>query len=294
MISRRRFMKHAGAFAAGALVLPQQSRRYKLGLQLYTVRAAMRQDLDGTLKRIAGIGYEELETYGFDPEGLRFYGLEAGTFAQRLKDLNLTTPSGHYDLNRYVNTGIDELKRYVDRCIEGARALGQSYITWPLIDADSRTLDKFKVVAERLNIAGEQARKAKLTVAYHNHDFEFIDQNGRRGYDIIMNETDPALVKLQVDLYWLARASQTPNELFKRAPGRFVMWHVKDVHKVSRDYTEVGNGTIDFTKIWPDAELAGLKHFFVEQGGNFTHDPIRSITDSAEYVKRVLLKESPR
>lgn len=288
-------MKRAGTFASAALVLPLQRQRYKLGLQLFTVRAAMRQDLDGTLKRIAGIGYEELETYGFDPEGIRYYGLEARAFTQRLKDLNLTTPSGHYDLNRYVNTGIDELKRYVDRCIEGARALGQSYITWPLIDPDSRTLDRFKVVAERLNIAGEQARKAELQLAYHNHDFEFIDQNGQRGYDIIMKETDPALVKLQMDLYWVARASQTPNDLFRRAPGRFVMWHVKDVHKVSRDYTEVGNGTIDFTKIWPDAELAGLKHFFVEQGGNFTYDPIRSITDSAEYVRRVLLKEgAPR
>jgi sugar phosphate isomerase/epimerase len=292
MISRRRFMKRAGALASATLVLPQQPRRYKLGLQLFTVRAPMRQDVDGTLKRIAGIGYEELETYGFDPEGLRYYGLEARTFAQRLQDLGLTTPSGHYDLNRYVNTGIDELNRYVDRCIEGARALGQSYITWPLIDPDSRTLDKFKVVAERLNIAGERARKAKLQLAYHNHDFEFIDQNGKRGYDIILKETDPALVKLQMDLYWVARASQTPNDLFRRAPGRFVMWHVKDVHKVSRDYTEVGNGTIDFTKIWPDAELAGLRHFFVEQGGNFTHDPIRSITDSADYVRRVLLKES--
>jgi sugar phosphate isomerase/epimerase len=292
MISRRRFMKQAGAFAGAGLVLPQPRRRYKLGLQLFTVRAAMRQDVDGTLSRIAGIGYEELETYGFDPDGLRYYGLDAKAFAQRLRDLGLTTPSGHYDLNRYVTTGIDELTRYVDRCIEGARALGQSYITWPLIDPDSRTLDKFKVVAERLNIAGEQARKAKLQVAYHNHDFEFIDQSGQRGYDIIMKETDPALVKLQMDLYWVARASQTPNELFKQAPGRFVMWHVKDVHKVSGDYTEVGNGTIDFTKIWPDAELAGLRHFFVEQGGNFTHDPIRSITDSAAYVRRVLLKES--
>lgn len=292
MITRRRFMKQAGAFASAALVLPQPRRRYKLGLQLYTVRAAMRQDLDGTLKRISGIGYEELETYGFDPEGIRYYGLDARTFAQRLEDLDLTTPSGHYDLNRYVNTGIDELRRYVDRCIDGARALGQSYITWPLIDPDSRTLDKFKLVAERLNIAGEQARKAKLQVAYHNHDFEFLDQNGQRGYDIIMKETDPALVKLQVDLYWLARASQTPNDLFRRAPGRFVMWHVKDVHKVNRDYTEVGNGTIDFTSIWVDAEVAGLKHFFVEQGGNFTHDPIRSITDSAAYVRRVLLNES--
>jgi sugar phosphate isomerase/epimerase len=96
---------------------------------------------------------------------------------------------------------------------------------------------------------------------------------------------------MQMDLYWVARGSkQPPNYWFKRAPGRFVMWHVKDMHKVSRDYTELGNGTIDFTKIWPDAELAGLRHFFVEQGGNFTHDPFRSITDSAEYVKRVLLK----
>ena len=294
MISRRRFIEQAGAFASAAFVASQQRRPYKLGLQLFTVRAPMRQDLDGTLKRIAGIGYEELETYGFDPGGLRYYGLEARTFAQRLEDLNLTTPSGHYDLNRYVNTGIDELKRYVDRCIEGARALRQSYITWPLVDPDSRTIDKFKVVAERLNIAGAQARDAKLQVAYHNHDFEFIEQNGVRGYDIIMKETDPALVKLQMDLYWVARASASPNDLFRRAPGRFVMWHVKDVHRVSGDYTEVGNGTIDFTKIWPDAELAGLKHFFVEQGGNFTHDPIRSITDSADYVRRVLLKESAR
>lgn len=285
-------MEQVGACASAALVFPQ-TRTYKLGLQLYTIRAAMRQDVDGTLKRVAGIGYEELETYGFDPEAVRYYGLDAKAFATRLTDLNLSSPSGHYDLNRYVNTGIDELKRYMDRCIEGARVLRQSYITWPLIDPDSRTIDKFKVVAERLNIIGQQARSAKLQVAYHNHDFEFVDQNGTRGYDIILRETDPALVRLQMDLYWVARASQTPHELFKRAPGRFVMWHVKDVHRVSGDYTEVGNGTVDFTKIWPDAQLAGLQHFFVEQGGNFTHDPIRSITDSAEYVKRVLLKEGP-
>lgn len=289
MISRRGFITQVCAFAAAAGAFGQP-RRYKLGLQLYTVRAPMRQDVDGTLKRIAAIGYEELETYGFDPEAIRYYGLDAKAFAQRLKDLNLTTPSGHYDLNRYVNTSVDELKRYMDRCIEGARALGQSYITWPLIDTSDRTPDKFKIVAERLNIAGEQARSAKLQVAYHNHDFEFVDQNGTRGYDIILKETDPSLVKLQMDLYWIARASQTPHDLFKRAPGRFVMWHVKDVHPVSRDYTEVGNGTIDFTKIWPDAELAGLKHFFVEQGGNFTKDPMTSITVSADYVKRVLLK----
>ena len=294
MIRRRDFLRQTGALAAGALAAPaarSAAPRYKMGLQLYTLRAALATDVEGTLKRVAGIGYQEVETYGFDPAGLRYYGLDAKAFAQRLRDNGLTTPSGHYDLNRYVSTSVDDLKRYVDRCVEGARALGQDYITWPLLDADSRTIDKFKVAAARLNTVGEQARKAGLEVAYHNHDFEFVEQDGRTGYDVILEETDPALVKLQMDLYWIAHGSKlTPRQWFERQPGRYVMWHVKDMHRTSRDYTELGNGTIDFTRIWPDAGLSGLKHFFVEQGGNFTHDPFRSVEDSAAYVKRVLLK----
>jgi sugar phosphate isomerase/epimerase len=293
MMNRRTFMQQAGAFASVALASSafQPRPRYKLGLQLYTLRAAMSRDVEGTLKRVAAMGYEEFETYGFDPEGMRYYGHPAQAFAQRLRELNLTTPSGHYDLNRFVSTSVDDLKRYVDRCIEGAHALGQAYITWPLVDEGFRTIEKFKVVAERLNVAGGQIKKAGLQLAYHNHDFEFVEQNGQIGYDIILRDTDAALVKLQMDLYWIARGSKlSPNEWFKRQPGRFVMWHVKDMHRTSRDYTEVGNGTIDFTRIWPGASLAGLKHFFVEQGGNFTHDPFRSVADSAEYVKRVLLK----
>jgi sugar phosphate isomerase/epimerase len=292
MITRRTFVRQAGAAASG-LVFPvfQARPRYKLGLQLFTVRAAMARDVEGTLERVAGMGYEEVETYGFDPEGIRYYGLAAATFAQRLRDHNLTSPSGHYDLNRFVSATVDDLKRYVDRCVEGAHALGQGYITWPLLDADSRTIEKFKVAAERLNLAGAQVKKAGLQLAYHNHDFEFVEQNGQIGYDIILGETDPALVKLQMDLYWIAHGSKlTPRQWFERQPGRFVMWHVKDMHRTSRDYTEVGNGTIDFTRIWPDAVRAGMKHFFVEQGGNFTVDPFRSIADSADYVKRVLLK----
>jgi sugar phosphate isomerase/epimerase len=291
MISRRQFIQ-AGALASAALASPvvAQRRQYKMGLQLFTVRAPMRTDLDGTLTRIAGLGYEEVETYGFDPAGLGYYGLPAKEFADRLGARKMTTPSGHYDLNQFAATSVDDLKRYVDRCIEGARVLGQAYITWPLLPEGFRTIDKVKIVAERLNIAGAQIKKAGLELAYHNHDFEFVDQNGQKGYDIILKETDPALVKLQIDLYWIAHANESPHYWFKRAPGRFVMWHVKDMHKVSRDYTELGNGSIDFTRIWPDASLAGLKHYFVEQGGNFTHDPMRSIADSAEYMKRAPLK----
>ncbi|MGH8636330.1 MAG: sugar phosphate isomerase/epimerase family protein [Burkholderiales bacterium] len=293
MMNRRTFMHHAGALASASLAVPfiQTRPRYKLGLQLFTMRAAMATNVEDTLKRVAAMGYQEVETYGFDPQAIGYYRMPAKAFADRLRGHNLTAVSGHYDLNRFVSTSVEELQRYVDRCIEGARVLGQSYITWPLLDPDSRTIEKFKVVAERLNVIGAQIKKAGLQLAYHNHDFEFLEQNGQIGYDIILKNTDPALVKLQMDLYWIARGSKvSPNEWFKRHPGRFVMWHVKDVHKVSGDYTEVGNGTIDFTKIWPEASLAGLKHFFVEQGGNFTHDPFRSVADSAEYVKRVLLK----
>ena len=278
--------------ASAPFVLPwaPQRPRYKLGLQLYTIRAAMAQDVVGSLKRIAALGYEEVETYGLEPKGLGFYGLPAKTFAQHLRDHGISAVSGHYDLNRYAAASVDDLKNYVDRCIEGARALDQSYITWPLLDPPDRTLDRYKVVAERLNIVGAQIKQAGLQLAYHNHGFEFVEQDGQIGYEILLKQTDPALVKLQMDLYWVAHGSKvTPHEWFTRQPGRFVMWHVKDMHKVSRDYTELGNGSIDFTKIWPDAALAGMKHFFVEQGGNFTHDPFRSISDSAEYVKRVLM-----
>ena len=292
MISRRTFIQQAGVLASAVLGAPSlESRRYKLGLQLFTLRAAMAQDVQGTLKRIAGMGYEEVETYGFDAAAIGYYGMEAKAFRQLLAANNLTTSSGHYDLNRFVTSPIGDLTRYVDRCVDGARALGQEYVTWPWLDEQSRTIEKFKVVAERLNIAGAQIKKAGLQLAYHNHDFEFVEQQGRIGYDIIIGDTDPDLVKLQMDLYWIAHGSKLSlRQWFEKAPGRFVMWHVKDMHRVSRDYTELGNGTIDFKSIWPDASLAGLKHFFVEQGGNFTHDPLKSVADSAAYVRRELLK----
>jgi sugar phosphate isomerase/epimerase len=292
MMTRRTFVQQASLLASTVLGVPTLAASpYKMGLQLFTLRAAMAQDAPGTLKRVADLGYEEVETYGFDDRALRYYGMEASAFKELLAANKLTTSSGHYDLNRFVVSPLGDLERYVDRCIEGARALGQSYITWPWLDEQSRTIEKFKVVAERLNIAGKRIKSAGLQLAYHNHDFEFVEQDGRIGYDIVTQDTDSNLVKLQMDLYWIARASKlTPHQWFEKFPGRFVMWHVKDMHRTSRDYTELGNGTIDFPAIWPDVSLAGLKHYFVEQGGNFTHDPFRSVADSAAYVRRVLLK----
>jgi sugar phosphate isomerase/epimerase len=287
MMTRRTFLERAAAASAAGVLPFQQRRTYRMGLQLFTMRAALSKDVVGTLKRVAELGYEEVETYGFDPQGLAYYRMPAPAFAQLLKANGLTTPSGHYDLNRFATTSEDDLRRYMDRCIEGARALGQTFVTWPLIDPESRTIEGFQAVARRLNLIGGQAKAAGLLVAYHNHDFEFVPRSGRLGYEILIEETDPALVKLQMDLYWISHGSGPgAPEWFERQPGRFVMWHVKDMHKTSRDYTELGNGTIDFTRIFPHARRAGLQHYFVEQGGNFTHDPFRSIADSAEYMKR--------
>jgi sugar phosphate isomerase/epimerase len=293
MPTRRTFLQHAAALASAGAFAPMSlaaPRPYKMGLQLYTIRDAMARDVAGTLKRIAALGYQEVETYGFDPQGPGYYNLPAREFAQRLRDHGLTAVSGHYDLNRFATASDADLDRYVDRCLDGARILGQRYITWPFLDPPLRPLEAFARVVGRFNRIGDRIAKGGLQFAYHNHGFEFAEQNGRVPYDIVLRETDPKLVKLQLDLYWLSHDSTPPPRYwFERAPGRYVMWHVKDMHKVSRDYTELGNGSIDYTRIWPDAALSGMQHFFVEQGGNFAHDSMQSVADCAAYVRRYLL-----
>jgi sugar phosphate isomerase/epimerase len=293
MPTRRTFLQQAAALASSSTLARMSHAAappYKMGLQLFTVRDAMARDVDGTLKQIAALGYQEVETYGFAPEGPGYYRMPARDFAQRLRDHGLTSPSGHYDLNRFATASDDDLHRYVDSCIGGAKLLGQRYITWPFLEEPLRAIEPFSRIVARFNAIGERIAKGGLQFAYHNHGFEFVEQNGRVPYDVVLRETDPKLVKLQIDLYWLAHDSkQTPRHWFERAPGRYVMWHVKDMHKVSRDYTELGNGTIDYTKIWPDAAFSGMQHFFVEQGGNFAQSSMQSAADGAAYVKRHLL-----
>lgn len=291
-VDRRRFMQHAAALAAlgsaGAFAASPATPRYRLGLQLYTVRDAMTKDAVGTLKQAAALGYRNFETYGFEPASVKYYGMPARELSKVLGELGLTTTTGHYDLHRFVAKPAAAMKDYIGRCIEGASALGQKYITWAWLDPQSRDIESFKRVAERLNLIGAQAANAGLRVAYHNHDFEFIAHQGTIGYDIIMRDTDPDLVKLQLDLYWVAHSSaRTAHELFQLQPGRFVMWHLKDMDANKR-YTELGNGSIDFTRIMPDAKLAGLENYFVEQGDNFAESPMKSIEASASYVRKYL------
>lgn len=283
-----------GLLASAAIISPSflLKEKYKLGLQLYSIREAMEADLKGTLAKVSSFGYQEVEIYGFN--NAKYYGVDPKVFKQLLDDNNLTTPSGHYDLNKFILPGVteDDLKKYIDDCIEGATILKQECIVWPWLDPQTRSLDSFKIVAEKLNKIGEQLKPANLFVAYHNHDFEFIEHDGQIGYDIILKETDPSLVKLQLDLYWMAHSSKLkPHDYFVKYPGRFVSWHLKDMNKTDRDLHEVmGDGVIDFKSILADAKLAGAKHMIVEQGNNYTPDAMQNVAKSAVYVKNVLLK----
>ncbi len=292
--NRRSFIKKSGLLTALALLpIPDYSmmagNKFKMGLQLFTIRDAMAEDPVASLKKVRALGYEDLEIYGYDTDKGTYYGFKALDFKNLLMDLQLTVSSGHYDFSSYFDKSPEALKQFVDRCLEGALELESSYITWPWLAPEYRMPENFERLAEKLNIIGEQVNAAGLGFAYHNHDFEFTDHNGQTGYDIILRETDPKLVKLQLDLYWVVHSSKkSPAELIAQHPGRFVMWHIKDMDKVTRDYTELGNGSIDYISIMSTIPKGGLEYYYLEQGGNFATNSMQSITDSAAYFKKNL------
>ena len=293
-MNRRIFLEKTAILGTTAL-LPLSSfsiiakPKYKMGLQLFSINEDMTKNTIGTLKSLKAMGYEDFETYGFDSEKGTYYGYKASEFKTILEDLQITASSGHYGFNTYLDKPTDDLNRFVDQCIKGALTLNMKYITWPWIAPEQRTIDNFKLMSTKLNIIGEQVSKAGLGFAYHNHDFEFTDHNGETGYDIILNETDASLVKLQMDLYWVMHSSKlSPKELIAKQPGRYVMWHIKDMDKVTRDYTELGKGSINYAEILPDPIESGLKFYYLEQGGNFKINAMKSAADNAGYFKKHL------
>ena len=292
-MQRRTFLKTTALSLPTLSSLPSLANlgkpKYKMGYQLYSIRDEMAKSPIETLKALVKMGYQDFELYGYDDEKGAFYGYKATELKKILDDLNITITSGHYGFSPYLNEPVDKLKSYVDRCIDGAKKIDNKYITWPWIAPEQRTIDNFKLMAERLNIIGEQVVAADLGFAYHNHGFEFEDHDGQNGYDIILSETDPSLVKLQLDMYWVRHSSDyTPQELIDRQPGRFVMWHIKDMDKVTRDYTELGNGSIDYQKLLPDPVTSGLEYYYIEQGGNYTINSMESAAASARYFKKHL------
>lgn len=292
--SRRKFIKQSGLLTAAA-VMPFTNfsitgrPKYKMGLQLYTIRDAMAKDPVETLKKVRALGYEDSEIFGYDGEKGTYYGMKAADYKKLMDDLDFTATSGHYDFSSYFMKPFDELRKYVDHCIEGSHVIGAKYITWPWLAPEYRTMENYKLLSEKLNKMGEQVTKAGLGFAYHNHDFEFIDHHGENGYDTILYNTDTLLVKLQMDMYWVEHSSKlSPKQLIANNPGRYVMWHIKDMDKVTRDYSELGNGSIDYIDILSHIDKDSLEYYYIEQGGNFAHNSMQSITDSEAYFKKYL------
>ena len=290
-MKRRTFLKHSTVLSAGFFALPELvfGNISKIGLQLYTLRDIIAKDVPGVLSQVAKAGYGEVEMFGM-AAGNTFFGQSVKKIAELLKENNLTSPSGHYMPEDFLfkNGNGDDVKNLCDV----AHELGNQYIIIPWISEEKRkNIDQYKVLAERFNRAGEIVKKANLQLAYHNHDFEFADFNGEHGYDILLNKTDSDLVKMEIDLYWVVRAGYDPIALFKSNPGRFHLWHVKDMSKTDKTQnTEICKGVLDFKNIFKSAKLAGVKHFIVEQETNYAPDYYGSITTSNKEVKKLLRK----
>lgn len=289
MNNRRNFLKTSGLLTAGLFINPSELLKTKraAGIQLYTLRELIVKDPTSVINKVAIAGFKEVEMYGLSAEQ-RFFGLSVKDFASLLKQNNLKSPSGHYMPEKFLfeNGSVDEVKKLCDV----GQIMGHQYIVIPWMAEERRkTIDQYKRLAERINKAGEICKTANLQLAYHNHDFEFFDIKGQKGYDILLKETDANLVKMEMDIYWVISAGYNPVDLFKANPGRFPMLHVKDMDRINKKMnTEIGNGSIDFKKIFKVAKLAGVKHYYVEQENNYKPDILSSINTSSDYFRKRL------
>ncbi len=295
MTSRRSFLKSTTLASAGVLIAPSLLKHYDkkyIGLQLYTVRDAMQTDPSGTLAKVAQIGYNSVEGATYTGTEM-FYGMDPKTFANVLKQNGLIMPSSHYRLGEEKVNGESQKGTILndwDRAVDDAAAVGVKYMVCAYLSTDERgNLDHYKKIGEDFNKAGERCKKAGIQLCYHNHDFEFVQQDGKYPYETLLQNTDKNLVKMEMDIYWVTKAGQDPVALINKHPGRFPLWHVKDMDNTAdKAFTEVGNGTIDFKRVFKLADKAGLKYFFVEQDKT-PGSPFDSITKSISYIKKNLV-----
>ncbi|HAK79888.1 MAG TPA: xylose isomerase [Runella sp.] len=283
-MNRRTFLQStAGLSALAMLGLEARPNAKSVGLQLYTLRSDIqKQGIEKILAEVAKLGYKKVENFGYN-QG-KFFGKTPAEYRKILDDNGLKAISGHYMTARSNSFGTtDGLTRNWDKIVEDAAAIGQEYAVIAYLIDNERKPEDYKQLFELLNKGSEVAKKAGLTLGYHNHDFEFTQKiDGEKPYDLLLKNTN---VIMEVDLYWVAKAGENANEYFKKFPGRFPLWHVKDMANTEKkEFAEVGVGTIDFGALFKDAKKAGLKHYFVEQDV-CQRPPLESIKISIDNIQ---------
>jgi len=248
-----------------------------IGLQLYTVRAAMKTDFEGTIAKVAAVGYKEVEFAGILAPDKGYFGRGPKDVRAILDKNGLTSPSCHVDY--------DIVEKKWPEALEAAKIVGHSYIICPWIDEKQRAEPGgWKRAAKLFNKAGEISKKAGIQFGYHNHSFEFdpaLSLDGKLPYDFLLAETDPKLVTMELDLCWISVAGKDPLDYFEKYPGRFPLVHVKDWVKDAATPSEyqgamgqsvkfggrmadVGQGSINWKNLFAHSKKAGIKHYFVE------------------------------
>lgn len=284
-MSRRQFIRKSGAGAAAlGLGLPLYNSCAKspagrtlkeIGLQVFTIRTELEKDWKAALQKVAQIGYDNLEIGG--PLG----GLSTQAFRDFLLDIGLNPLSGGASMAEFLKS--------TDNVIRETAAMGKKILVcfWPWADSpENKTLEDFKRLGDTLNRIGKKAKEAGLLFCYHNHDLEFRITEGKIPYDVILEGTDPSLVSMEIDLYWIEKGGQKPIPYFEKHPGRFPVWHVKDMdHTQEKSFACVGQGVLDFPALFAKADLAGLKHVFVEQ--DQPASPMECIQTSFDYLKKL-------
>ena len=248
-----------------------------IGIQMYTVRDQLQADFEGTVTKIAQIGYRNLEFAGYynrTPEQVRALLDKVGA------------------VSRSSHIGAPLLRQDAAGQIKAAKTIGQEYITLPSYNFGNEGLAGWRKGVAEFNQWGAMCRDAGLKLAYHNHNREFAPLEGTSGYDVLVKETDPKLVDFELDLYWAKFADQDPLALFAKYPGRFAMWHVKDmvVTDDKKGMSPVGKGTIDFKSYFAHAQQSGLKHFFVEHdsAAQYPGGSLASVQASYQYLHQLL------
>ncbi len=266
-------------------------KSFGVGLQLYSIRDAMTADILGTLKKVSDMGYKNLELANY-ADG-KFYGYEPGEFKKIVSDLGMDIISSHTSVEAAGIT-MESAKKMAD----SHATLGAKYCVQPWVEAVDRNIESYKRMIGDWNEVGKIMKGVGIQFGYHNHNFEFANIDGVIPYyDIFMPEMDADLITMELDMYWATKAGQDPVEMFKKYPGRFQLFHFKDMSEKSApfftvdkdDITSVGAGLIDFKRIYEARETAGMKYLFVEDDNQGNGKPFEAIKISIDNIIKDIL-----